>query len=179
MTVPHQSHGRTASSRTARLPPHGPQLARITPGLEPSLIDNTQLTIESLDPDNPRRYRIAVAGPAALLVAKATKIEERHAELAAGKKDRVKTKDSVDCLRLLTAVETDQLVDGFERHRDGAQAEQVSRQALAYFTKQLERGEADDVRLGIIRELDDVVMASSYSALIEDLLESCRRNNLL
>ena len=53
----------------------------------------------------PRSYEIAVAGPAALLVAKATKIKERNLDVQAGKRDRVDTKDAVDCLRLLTMVD--------------------------------------------------------------------------
>ncbi|WP_295701688.1 hypothetical protein [Lapillicoccus sp.] len=48
MTVPHQSNQTKARSRSPRLPPHGQQLARITPGLEPALVDNAQHTILAL-----------------------------------------------------------------------------------------------------------------------------------
>lgn len=179
MTVPHLSNQTRARSRSPRLPPHGKHLARITPGLEPALVDNTQHTIESPDTGEPRSHEIAVAGPAALLVAKATKIQERHVELAAGRKDRARTQGSVDRLRLLRRIETDQLIDGFARHRDGAEAEQVSRHALTYFSDQFVSGDDDEVCHGILRELDDPVMASSYSALMDELLASCAHKRFL
>lgn len=73
MTVPHQSNPKNHTSRSARLPPHGTNLARITAGLEAALIDNSKLSIEPLSTADPRSVEIAVAGPAALLVAKASR----------------------------------------------------------------------------------------------------------
>jgi len=179
MTVPHQSNPKNHTSRSARLPPHGTNLARITAGLEAALIDNSKLSIEPLSTADPRSVEIAVAGPAALLVAKAIKISERNTSARAGKKDRAKTKDGVDCLRLLRTIETEDLISGFHSHCDGAEAEAVSHRALTYFSGQLRLGDDDEVRRAIRAELDDIVMVNSYTGLMEELLDGCRDSGLV
>ena len=69
-------------SRGARLGPHGKRAARKASGLEAAVVDNDVLAIEALDPDDGRRIACAVAGPTALLIAKAHKIGDRLAESA-------------------------------------------------------------------------------------------------
>lgn len=71
-------------------PGHEKGTARITPGLEPALIDNAHVTIAALDPSDRRMTRLRVAGPAALLTAKAIKIGERL-ERSDDRPDRLKT----------------------------------------------------------------------------------------
>lgn len=178
MTVPHQSNSEKKTARAARLPPHGRHLARITPGLEASLVDKTHVPIHALDPADTRTEEIAVAGPAALLVAKVVKLEERHLAVRAGGRNRVVTKDAVDCFRLLTTVETDDLVAGFQRHHDGAQAEAVSRRALTYLHDQQRRGD-DEIRAAIHAQLADDVIAARWTALVEDLVDGCRHAGLI
>lgn len=56
-------HERTAAMRAA--------------GLEAALVDNAPHRINALDPDDHRSFVLAVAGPAALLIAKLHKIGER------------------------------------------------------------------------------------------------------
>jgi hypothetical protein len=58
-----------------------------------------------------RKVRLRVAGPAALLVAKAYKLADR---LAGDRRDRVIAKDAVDAYRLLR-LPMSVLVSGFER----------------------------------------------------------------
>ena len=71
MVVPHQAGTTKASARAARIAPHEKLTARIARGLEPALLDNAIVTIAALEPGDPRTCDLRVAGPAALLTAKA------------------------------------------------------------------------------------------------------------
>jgi hypothetical protein len=77
MVVPYQANAQKQSARSARIPPYEAKTARITPGLEPALVDCRRADIGALSPEDHRRFTIRVAGPAALLVAKAIKVGER------------------------------------------------------------------------------------------------------
>lgn len=64
--------------RGARLPGgHGKTSARKIRGVEGALLDHDHLEVTALEPDDARRIVVKVAGPAALLVAKAHKLGER------------------------------------------------------------------------------------------------------
>ncbi len=63
--------------RGARIPPHSRHATRRTRGLEAAVVDHAPMTITALDPRDRRHAEIAVAGPAALLVAKLHKLGER------------------------------------------------------------------------------------------------------
>lgn len=63
--------------RGARLGVHGKRAARKAKGLEAALVDYQTKSIEALEDTDPRVLEVAVAGPAALLVAKLHKIAER------------------------------------------------------------------------------------------------------
>lgn len=91
-----------SSRRSARLPVHGSRAARRTLGLEPALVDNEAHDIGSFEAADPRRVRLRVAGPAALIIAKVTKIEERRETPA-----RHQPKDGLDVLRLLQSTPTE------------------------------------------------------------------------
>jgi hypothetical protein len=68
----------TAGRRGARLPGgHGKTAAQKTEGVEGTLVDNDVIEISSLDKHDTRVVSVAVAGPAALIVAKAFKLGER------------------------------------------------------------------------------------------------------
>lgn len=173
MTVPHQSN-RPKGSRAAKLPPHGNETARITPGLEPALIDNTTMTIAALDAADGRTIDLRVAGPAALLSAKLTKLLERYDDVQAGRgKSRIKEKDVLDCYRVLVAIETDALERGFESHRDSTEALAVTRAALAFFNQQRLREDE-----GVLRSLlgqalpGDLTALAAFDALSGDLVDA-------
>lgn len=68
--------------RDARIPPHAKTVARKAIGLEATLVDYDVTMIGALDPADPRRFALAVAGPSALLVSKVHKMLDR-AESAA------------------------------------------------------------------------------------------------
>jgi hypothetical protein len=72
-------------SRSARLVPHGKWAARKTVGLEAALVDSEVLAIPALEPDDRRRIQCKVAGPTALLIAKAHKIQDRWRTQAGGR----------------------------------------------------------------------------------------------
>ena len=84
--------------RAARLGGHGARAARRAVGLEAALVDSSMMTIAALDPSDARSLDARVAGPAALLVAKAHKLHER---LASGRAARLDDKDASDVVRLM------------------------------------------------------------------------------
>jgi hypothetical protein len=77
--------------RAARLDGHGDRVARKARGLEAAVVDRTNLPVGALEPGDPRRFEIAVAWPAALLVAKLHKLAER------GEGERASDKDASMC----------------------------------------------------------------------------------
>lgn len=172
MVVPHQSN-RAAGARAADLPPHEKWLARITPGLEPALVDNKIAEITALDEADDRTVSLRIAGPAALLVAKLTKIREREEQVAAGKANpaRLVRKDAVDSYRLLLIVSTADLVKGFESHRSSPEALGVSQAAVTYLAAQLRAGTDGHLRTMLATELpDDEVLLAQFDALADDLV---------
>jgi hypothetical protein len=100
-------HGR----RDARLPDHGKNATRWTPGIEATVFDHTEMPIVSLEPDvDPRRATIRVAGPGALMIAKSHKIADRIADGARGRGHRIKPKDCADVIRIMRSPVTPTLV---------------------------------------------------------------------
>lgn len=100
--------------RSARLGPHGTEVARKAKGLEAAIIDNSVVTLTALDPADTRAVDVAVAGLGALLVAKLHKLAEREPTPA-----RWAPKDALDVLRILQAADLGRLgatLAGLERH---------------------------------------------------------------
>lgn len=96
--------------RAARLPEHGRNAARRTPGLEAGVVDRSVLRIASLEPHVDQRVRsVSVAGVPALFVAKAHKISERLVDAQRGRPGRLKPKDASDVIRLMQAVSPDEV----------------------------------------------------------------------
>ena len=83
--------------RGARVPGQDRHAIGRADGLELSLLDREKRLISALDGSG-RSVEAYVAGPAALLCAKAYKLRERLAEALAGGRDRVKPKDAADVL---------------------------------------------------------------------------------
>jgi hypothetical protein len=95
-------------TRGARLGVHGTRAARRAVGLEAVLLDHSPMTVASLDPMDTRSVEVEVAGPAALLVAKAHKLRDR---VASDKARRINDKDAADVFRLMQTTNPD-LVGG-------------------------------------------------------------------
>jgi len=77
LLVPEALANTGAGRRTAKLEPHDKLSARKVPGIEVATIDHDVMVVESLESTDLRRIQVGVAGPAALLVEKAYKIEDR------------------------------------------------------------------------------------------------------
>lgn len=115
-----------SSRRSARLPLHGNRAARRTTGLEAALVDNELHEIVALDTRDPRTVRLRVAGPAALLVAKVIKIDERR-----DSPQRHQPKDGLDVLRLLQATPTEVMAQRLVDLLDDSLAGAVTTAAMA------------------------------------------------
>lgn len=90
--------------RGARVPGQDKRYIGRAGGLELSVIDRQLRTLGSLDGSR-ASADVYVAGPAALICAKAYKIGERVGELERGGRDRVRTKDAGDVWRLMAVTD--------------------------------------------------------------------------
>ena len=89
-----------SQKRGVPIDPHFTNAARRTPGLEAAMFDFDELLVPSLEPHaDQREIVVQVAGPAALLIAKAFKIRDRLADPRPG---READKDAADVVRIMT-----------------------------------------------------------------------------
>ena len=109
LLVPHAVGG--SGRRGARLGGHGNEAARQVHGLEGVLVSHTRRRIGSLVAGAARSCILKVAGPAALLVSKVHKLEERLE--APAHRQRQLPKDAFDIYRLLRAIGTAELAEEF------------------------------------------------------------------
>jgi hypothetical protein len=156
------------SRRSARLPIHGDRVARRTTGLEAAIVDNDLHELAAFDPADGRVVRVRVAGPAALLVAKVTKIQERRDQ-----PKRHQPKDGLDVLRLLQAVSTEELAQRLGELLDDPLASDVTRQAVSTLRRDGADPDGLIARLGAraVGVLENpTTIAESVAALADDLL---------
>lgn len=170
MVVPHQANTSKATARAAKLAPHEKKTARIARGLEPALIDNELVAICGFNGDD-RSCDLRIAGPAALLTAKAIKIGERLGQ-SERQPDRLKAKDALDAFRILQAIETEALVEGFALHAKDDQASAVSQEALEIYRAHASTPDAVLPRLASVAASGDRTIAPSFAALVGDLLDA-------
>lgn len=105
--------GITRPIRAARVPPHGKHSVSATEGTELSLIDRSLMTLRSFD-DGPNAEAY-IAGPTALLCAKAYKLHDRmNPNELSRNPERLRPKDFADVYRLLHAVRPDEAAEIFE-----------------------------------------------------------------
>jgi len=171
MVVPHQAGTTRSTARAARLSPHEKLTARIARGLEPSLIDNTSVPVRALDPDDDREFTLRVAGPAALLTAKAVKINERLQQ-AERQPDRLHAKDALDAFRLFQAIETIDLVTGFASHQADHEARAVSAEAIKIYRENAASPDGAIPRLAASAAQGDPTIPPSFAALVNALLSA-------
>jgi hypothetical protein len=158
--------------RGARLGIHGNRTARKARGLEATLVDQQQRTIESLEDKDDRAFDVAVAGPAALLVAKLHKIAER-----VDTPGRREDKDALDILRLLQAVPTEVIADGVRTLLEEEISAEVTEEALSFlrdlFSEPSRPGCQMAARAAAPLEPEDTI-AASCAFLTQDLLRAIR-----
>jgi hypothetical protein len=130
--------------RGARLGPHGNRAARKAVGLEAALVDRSPMEIGALDPED-RRTRVAsVAGPAALLVAKAHKIHDR---LTSTRVDRADDKDAADAYRIMQTHSAAGIAGRLADLRRDPVAGRVTDVALGYLIEYFGRRRAPGVAM--------------------------------
>ena len=149
--------------------PHDENTARITRGLEPALIDHGPVTIGALEASDERSVDVRVAGPAALLAAKAIKLGERLAH-ADARPDRLKQKDALDAFRIFQAVETDVLIEGFRSHEANVHASTVSAEALDIYREHASTSDGRIVQLAAAAAGGDATISLAFAALVQELL---------
>jgi hypothetical protein len=153
--------------RAARLPGHDSRAARIVRGLEGAIVDSDVMTLAALVTTDARAFDVRVAGPAALLVAKAHKISERQGT------DRQSDKDALDVLRLLRGTETADLAARYAKLLADARSEEAARAARSLVEAQFTRRTGIGVEMAI-RSVGDLAdpeeIAASCQALAGDLL---------
>ncbi|MEY8038307.1 hypothetical protein [Saccharopolyspora cebuensis] len=160
-------------SRGARLPVHGKWVARRTLGLEPALVDNETREIQSFSPGDSRRARLRVAGPAALLVAKTIKIEERRADHDSR---RLQPKDGLDVLRLLRVIDMGEVARRLHLLAMDDVAGEVTRSALVALREHGARADGPIATLAasaVTGTEDPDVTIESTVLLVEELLQAC------
>ena len=119
-----------------------------------------------------RTFEVYVAGPAALIVAKSIKINERR-----GHPDRLSDKDALDVLRLLQSIPTNFLAAKLSELHGDEIAGTVTRQAVALLASLFGTPEANGSRMAARAatplEAEDTIRASC-AALATDLLRAIR-----
>jgi hypothetical protein len=161
-----------AGRRAARLAGHKKQVARKARGLEAALIEKAATKIIALDPSDTRSFSIAVAGPAALIVSKVHKIDERLNERQL---TRLDDKDALDVLRLLQAVSTPRLAQALQSLMRDTIAGEVTLEAVASLRTHFGDVRAAGPRMaaraaGLLADADAI--AQSCAILTTDLLQA-------
>lgn len=161
----------SAGSRGARIPPHSKHATRKVRGLEAAVVDNRVMSIGPLDEAPRPTHDVKVAGPAALTVAKLHKLGEREAN-APG---RLLDKDAHDLYRLLRAVETEELADGYRLLLADTRSREVTQEALRYLEKLF--GTEEDIGAVMAGRAergvpggDPITVAAAASTLAGDLI---------
>ncbi len=153
--------------RAARLPGHDARAARIVHGLEGALIDADVMRLRALDAIDTRTADVRVAGPAALLVAKVHKIDDRKGS------DRASDKDALDVLRLLRGTETGALADRWAKLLGDKRSEAAAQRGRELLEAQFAGRQSVGVQMAIrsAGPLGDADELSALSAaLVGDLL---------
>jgi len=149
--------------RAARLPGHDPNAARIVVGLEGVLVDSDLMQISALEEEDSREFEIQVAGPAALLVAKLHKIQDRQ------ESTRHSDKDALDIYRLLRGTETEELSKRYQEVLSDQRSRKIAEAALDILQKTFTGRNAVGVQM-IIRAMGALGDADETTAACEILV---------
>lgn len=133
LLVPHLLAPRPNSRRSTELPPHDAMATRKVPGLEVAAVDRSLMTIGSLTPTDPREIQTYVAGPAALLIAKAIKLSERIQD-AVTRPHRLSAKDAADIYRIMTLFPPHQVASTFATLRAHPRVGEVAEEGIKHLT---------------------------------------------
>lgn len=134
-------------SRGARLGPHGKRAARKAAGLEAAILDNDVLTIKPLETADARAIDSPVAGPTALLIAKAHKIQDRLDQST--RPDRLIDKDASDVYRLMLSTPAERINEVAAMLRDDARVAGPAQRGLDLLRAQFGTRRAPGVEMAI------------------------------
>ena len=160
--------------RGARLGVHGNRAAMKVHGLEGALVSHTPMAISSLAPDTDRSRILKVAGPAALLVSKVHKIDERVSAARAHRRELLH-KDAFDIYRLLRTIDSGDLASEFRMLRSHDVSGEVTSEALSMFRRLFGTRSGLGTELVVEHVLgleDSAFIAESSVVLSQDLLEA-------
>jgi hypothetical protein len=153
--------------RAGRLPGHDSRAARIVRGLDGALVDADVMKLSALEEADARKIDVRVAGPAALVVAKVHKIDDRKDS------DRQSDKDALDVLRLLRGTETDELVARWAKLLDDKRSADAAQRGRELLEEQFARRQNVGVQMAIrsAGALGDAEqIAVIFEALVGDFL---------
>jgi hypothetical protein len=156
--------------RAARLPGHDTRAARIVKGLEGALVDVDEMKLQALEASDTRTIDVRVAGPAALLVAKVHKIDDRRLD------GRHSDKDALDVFRLLHT-ETVDLAERYKLLLDDTRSTEAAKFGRALLEKQFATRNAPGVEMAIRSAgvlADENMIAQACVTLTNDLLAALR-----
>ncbi len=160
--------------RGARLGPHGRRAARRAVGLEAALVDHSSMTVAALEVADARSFEVEVAGPAALLVAKAHKIHDR---LGSSRPGRLDDKDAADVYRLMQATSPIEIAERLAELRRHEIAGPATEAAITYLAELFGRRNGEGVRMATralrlaIPEAQVSTLATSYIERMAGALE--------
>lgn len=124
------------SRRSANLKGHAKNAARVASGLEGALVDRDKMAITALSGADARSIEVFVAGPAAMIVAKVHKIKDRAGT------ERQSNKDALDVLRILQALDHDDIARRFKAIIAAPISGPVGAEGLELFKAQFGTAEA-------------------------------------
>jgi hypothetical protein len=140
-------------------------------GLDGALVDADVMRLSALEDSDARAFDIRVAGPAALLVAKAHKISERYGT------DRQSDKDALDVLRLLRGTTTAALASRYEALLADERSAEAATSARAFIEAQFATRTGIGVEMAI-RSAGPLAspgeIAASCEALAQDLIAALK-----
>ena len=160
--------------RGARLGVHGNKAAMKVHGLEGALVSHTPMAISSLAPDTDRSRILKVAGPAALLVSKVHKIDERVSAARAHRRELLH-KDAFDIYRLLRAIDSGDLASEVRMLRSHDVSGEVTSEALSMFRRLFgaRSGLGTELVVEHVHGLEDSAFTAESSVVLsQDLLEA-------
>lgn len=120
------------SKRRTELPPHDEWAVKKVPGLEAAAVDRSLMTITSLNAGDTRTIESYVAGPAALLIAKAYKLHERIEDANRGKPQRLSAKDAGDVYRIMSTIRPAEVAASFATLRSDPRVSTITEHGLEF-----------------------------------------------
>ncbi|WP_026939240.1 hypothetical protein [Holophaga foetida] len=157
--------------RSAGLIGHDSKVARKVKGLEGSLVDAEKMDVGSFVADDHRSFSLSVAGPAALLMSKVFKIQDRLGS------DRLSDKDALDVYRLLRGTPTEDMASRYGKILGDARAEANAKVSLELLESQFGDRRSDGVQMAL-RAVSGLVdpeeTATALQFLTKDLLHAVK-----